>query len=111
MARWSRASPTAPRRGSRATTTRAARPATASRSAPRTRTTPWPTASWCRGGPGPRMTTWIYEQPEPTSTYLHPADRRVRHAPAGQDAGADEGRSAATACAATSTTTSAASRR
>ena len=58
------------------------------------------------------MTTWTYEQAEPTSTYLITLQiGEYDAAPAGQDPGADERRSAATVAATTSTTTSAASRR
>ena len=109
---WSRASPTARRPGSRATTTPAARRATASRSPPTTRTTRSPTASWCPAAPGPRMTTWTYEQAEPTSTYLVTLQigEYEPHRLA-KNAGADECRAAGTGCAATSTTTSGANRR
>ena len=68
--RWSPANPTAPRRGFPATTIRARRPASGSGSAPKARTTRSPTASCCPRRARAGMTTWTYEQAEPTSTYL-----------------------------------------
>ena len=58
------------------------------------------------------MTTWTYEQAEPTSTYLVTLQiGDVRHAPDGQERRRDLRGRCPTGCATTSTTTSAASRR
>jgi aminopeptidase N len=70
MARWWRASPTGPRRGSPVTTTRAAKASyriAISTDKPVLRTSP--TASWSKRTRAARP-SWTYEQPEPTSTYL-----------------------------------------
>ena len=111
-ARWSPANPTARRRGFPATTTPAPRPASASRSAPKAPTGWSPTASWCPAASRAAQTTWTYEQPEPTSTYLATLQiGRYEHAAAGEDAGADAGGACPPGCATTSPTTSPASRR
>ena len=58
------------------------------------------------------MTTWTYEQPEPTSTYLITLQiGEYDHHRLAKTPVPDERRSAATVAATTSTTTSGASRR